>query len=228
MKRQRTLGFILTMSLVFATGCWDGTELNDLAIVSGFGMDIKDDGTYLLSAQIVIPGKTQSSQQGGGGGDNNAYFTKTATGKDVLDASQNIQSKLSRKVFPGHREDIFIGEELAKHGVSKVMDEYSRNPDVRLREDVFVVKGGTAEDVLKVPQPLEKVPAMAALKLHQQIAGLGDVAMAEFLMDASTEGNSPSLPVMEIISSPRQTKDKDLQRMKRISLMQEELFLTKT
>ncbi|MFB5192379.1 Ger(x)C family spore germination protein [Alicyclobacillus fastidiosus] len=203
MKRSLRLGFILTISLVFATGCWDRTELNDIALLLGWGMDYKD-GRYIGTAQIVIPGAAQSGQQGGGGGNNNAYFTETAIGKDITDTTQNLQSKLSRQIFAGHRKDVFIGEELAKHGLSKMLDEYSRNPDVRLRTDIFVVKGGTAEDILKIPNPLEKVPALAALKLHQQIGGLGDVTLANFLIDASTEGSSPSLPVMEIVTSSRQ------------------------
>lgn len=206
MRRPFALGFILTVSLVFTTGCWDRTELNDLAILLGWGMDIKDDGTYVGTGQFVIPGAAQSGTRSEGGGENNAFFTETATGKDVTDVAKNIQSKLSRMLFSGHRRDIFIGEELAKHGLSEVMDEYSRNPDVRLRTDIFVVKDGTAEDILKIPNPLEKVSALAALKLHRQIGGKGDVTFANFLIDAATEGSSPTLPVMEI-SSPQQDQE---------------------
>lgn len=205
MKRHQVLSVTFAICLLFVTGCWDRTELNDLAILLGWGMDIEDNGTYLGTAQIVVPSKVSTGSQGGGSGQ--AYYIETATGTDVTQVAQNMQTKVSRQLFAGHRRDLFIGEALAKRGVDHIMDEFSRNPDVRLRTDIFVVKGGTANNLLKTPTPLEKMPALAALKLHQQIGGLGDVALANFLIDASTEGSSPTLPVMEMISGSHEQDD---------------------
>ena len=198
MKWQQTFSLTLTICLFLTTGCWDRTELNDLAILLGWGIDIQDDGSYLSTAQIVVPSKASSSSSQGGG---QAYYTDTGMGRDVTEAVQNMQMKISRQLFAGHRRDLFIGEALAKHGLADVMDEYSRNPDVRLRTGAFVVKGSTANNLLKTPTPLENIPVLAAHKLHQQVGGPGDVELANFLIDASTEGSSPTLPVLAMVSS---------------------------
>ncbi|GJM70963.1 hypothetical protein HMSSN036_31790 [Paenibacillus macerans] len=56
---------------------------------------------------------------------------------------QQMQTKLSRLVFRGHRRIIVIGEPLARKGLKDVLDTYTRDPNLKLRTDVFIVKGGT-------------------------------------------------------------------------------------
>ena len=51
-----------------------------------------------------------------------------------------MQTKMSREIFRGHRV-ILIGEKMAKSGLAPVLDAYSRDPDIRLRAGVFVIKG---------------------------------------------------------------------------------------
>lgn len=55
MRGCRTL-IMLLLSSVLLTGCWDRTEINDLAIVLATGVDYKD-GQAQLTAQIFIPRK---------------------------------------------------------------------------------------------------------------------------------------------------------------------------
>lgn len=57
----------------------------------------------------------------------------TATGSSIGDLTQQIQDKLPRKVFLGHRRSIFIGEKLAREGLIDVMDQFTRNTDTRLK-----------------------------------------------------------------------------------------------
>lgn len=101
----------------------------------------------MASAQIVIPSKLGTSQQGGGDGKGQGYYVVTGKGENVTAAASNMQTKISRESFAGHRQVIVVGEQLAKQGLKPILDEYSRNPDVRLRTDIFVVKGGTAKEL---------------------------------------------------------------------------------
>ena len=50
-----------------------------------------------------------------------------------------------------------MGEQLAKYGIHEIVDEYIRNPEIRLRADMFVIKGGEALDILKMPYPFERI-----------------------------------------------------------------------
>ena len=195
------LVFLLFFCMGVTTGC-DRREMNDIAIVLGWGMDQKDDGKYVASAQFAIPSKLANSAGGGGGGGaEDGYLLETATGKNPTDAAQNMQLKLSRTIFASHRKLIVLGEDVAKNGITNIIDEYSRNPDVRLRTDVFVVKGAKAADFLSMPYKLEKIPALGPIKIHESVGGTESATFKEFLQDASSDGINPSLPTIEIVNS---------------------------
>jgi spore germination protein KC len=205
MRKLIKVSFILFLCLFVTTGCWDGRELNDLGIVLGWGMDLNKDGTYLASAQLAIPAKLSGGSGGGSGGAGSSpgqgYYLETATGRNNTDAGQNIQLKLSRKIFPSHRRVIVLGEKLAENGLLNIIDEYSRNPEVRMRTDIFVVKGGTAKEFLSLPYTLENIPAIAAIKIHESVGGTESTTFKQFLEEAHAEGGNPSLPMIGIVPS---------------------------
>ena len=192
--------FVLCISLLFLSGCWDRKELNDRAIWLATGWDVAEDGGVEISGQVVIPANI-STQSGSGGGTGEGFFTTSAKGKDVVDALENLQIKLPREAYFGHRRVIFLGEEFAKRGLKNELDTYQRNPDISLRSDIFVVKGGKAKELLTISNPLEKSPAVTALKEHRESGGRGDTAYLNFLLAATREGIRPSIPVVEISHS---------------------------
>ncbi len=199
---KTVLCFAVCFSLLFTTGCWDRKELNDRAIWLATGWDLAENGGVEISGQIVIPSNVQTQGGGGGGGAmGKSYFTVSATGKNVEEALDNIQTKLPREAYFGQRRIIFIGEEFANSGLKKKLDSNNRTPDVSLRSDVFVVKGGKAKEVIKLANPLEKTPAIATLKEHRQSGGRGDTAYLKFLIAANLDGIRPSIPSIEISDS---------------------------
>lgn len=196
LKYLRVLSLV-TLACTFTTGCWDRTELNELAIVLATGSDLTEQGEYELSDQIVVPAQLGSGS-GGGAGDGKKYVVFAATGHDLLEAAQVMQTKLSRRIFLGHRRAIFIGEALARKGLSHVLDEYSRNPDLRLRGDIFLVLHGKAIDALKTPHPLERLPALSDVKSLKTAGGPTDVTMRDFLMAATSDSSWPVMQAIEV------------------------------
>ncbi|MCZ8512177.1 Ger(x)C family spore germination protein [Paenibacillus filicis] len=201
MKHTCLMCILLFGTMIFITGCWNRIELNDISIVVGSGVDIINKDTFALSDQIIVASRIHTAQGGGstGAGGDQAFITVTATGKSLLDAGHNMQSKLSRQLFFSHRQNIFIGETLAKYGLEKISDEYSRNPNTRLRSDIWVVKNNTALNLLKVSYPLESIPALAILKTNKHLGGPAGMSLIDFLKTASSETSSPTLPVVEIV-----------------------------
>lgn len=191
---KRAASILACLTLFLLTGCWDRRELNDRLFDLGAGIDQQKDGTYLLSAQFMIPAKSGES----GTGANQSFFIETSKGKNVFDGILKMQTKLSRKVTRGHRRNLFIGEPLAKESFTHILDSFTRDPDSRIRTDIWVVKGDTALNLLKVPYPLEKLPAMAALKMRQAIGSKVGSSFLDYLISASEEGSTPSLPAVEI------------------------------
>jgi spore germination protein KC len=203
---KRAISIIMLISLLFATGCWDRTEINDLALEMGWGLDKAEGGQIQSSAQVVIPSKMKTEGSGGGG---KPYFVVFGTGRTTLEAAQDMQAKLSRKVLRSHRRVLLIGEPLAQQGLENILDTYARDPEVRLRTDVFVTQNNTAKDFLEIPYPLETIPAIGALKEHTSMGGFGNIVLLNFLLDASTEGSCPTLPIMKATTSGKEADQPD-------------------
>ncbi|WP_314003273.1 hypothetical protein [uncultured Paenibacillus sp.] len=60
------LALVLLMFLL--TGCWDRTEINDLALITAAGIDKKDEKTIELSVLVFAPKGAAGGQSGLGGG----------------------------------------------------------------------------------------------------------------------------------------------------------------
>lgn len=178
----------LVLSLIL-TGCWDRQELNDQAIVLGWGMDLMENGEYLATANLVLPLVSKSGgQESGGQSSTSGFMTESAFGKNNRDAEQNMQRKLSRVLFPGHRRNIFIGEKLAEKGVFSIMDEYGRSPMVRPRSNIFVVKGGTAQEAMSIAYQLEANPAIAVQKIQEKSGAPISRSLLDFFIMANGTG----------------------------------------
>ncbi|MCK8486539.1 Ger(x)C family spore germination protein [Paenibacillus sp. MBLB2552] len=216
MTSLRKSGLILfaIVPLLLTAGCWDSSEVNDLALELAWGIDAAKDQGVMVSAQVIVPfriGSAQGSAGGGGGGSQEKpYFVVAGIGKDTLDAVQQMQTKLSRQMFRAHRRVIVIGEALARRGLKEVLDTYSRDPTLKLRSDVFIMKGGTANEFLKVAYPLEDIPGLAALKEYNQIGALKEMGLINLMISATSDGNCPALPVIAIgFESDKQEEDQD-------------------
>ncbi|WP_246302491.1 Ger(x)C family spore germination protein [Paenibacillus plantarum] len=168
-------------------------ELNDVAFAVGTGLDLSKDGDIILTSQFKLPKRNTSGESG------QNYFTASASGKNILNVMRNSQAEISRRIFRGQRQIVFIGEDLAKKGVSHVLDAFTRDSGSKMRIDIMIVKGGTAEEVLQQKYPLEPIPIIAASKEHLAIGLEGDTALRDFLISASTDGSSPTLETIETI-----------------------------
>jgi len=196
MNRNLIVFLIIVQSMFLLTGCWDSMELNDRAIELAWGIDQAKDKKIQISTQVIIPSKITGGERGSGGSQGKAYYVETGNGKDTLDAVQQMQTKLSRKIFRGQRRVIVIGEELARSGIKDILDTYTRDPSVNLRTAIFVIKGGTAKDFLQTSHPLEVIPAIGALKEYNQMGSLKEVGFLNFLLFASSEASYPTMAVI--------------------------------
>jgi spore germination protein KC len=205
MKKIRNIIIFLILVLILS-GCWDRNEINDYAFWIGTALDITENGKLQKSAQIAVPADFRSIR-GGGGKSERANIVLTATGSSIVDLTQQIQDKLPRKVFLGHRRSIFIGEKLARKGLIDVMDQFTRNTDTRLRTDIFVVNNGDGKEVLNINSPFNQFSAIVAVD-QDRYCRLGDTALRDVLIDARRDGIRPAMPMVEISPMNKQEKDK--------------------
>ncbi|MBW5445675.1 Ger(x)C family spore germination protein [Cohnella sp. CFH 77786] len=183
----------LVAAALLCTGCWDRTEINDIALVMASSLDLTADGRYEGTTQIAIPAR----QIGNIPQRAKKYFSVSGKGYNIHQLIQDEQPKLSRRLFVGHRRVLLIGEKLARHGLGDVIEYYGRNPQTRLRVYVLVVKGRQGKEALKVDYPLEFVPTEAVREMENLTGGML-TTMRDLLNASSAEGVQPVTGVIEL------------------------------
>ncbi|MBA2875012.1 Ger(x)C family spore germination protein [Thermaerobacillus caldiproteolyticus] len=201
----------VSVHLILLSGCWDRTEVNDLALIVGLGIDQKKDGKIMLTAELIVPqavgGGGQMMGGGGGSGVSGQTVVRSGTGTTVADAISNLQEKLSRRVFWGHTKVVVFGEKAAKAGIRQHLDFLSRNPQIRLRSNVLVSKG-TAKSVLELLPPIEQSSAEVLRELSESQLLLR-VTIKEAMQMLSSDADVAALPMVKIL--PPEKGKKDLQ-----------------
>lgn len=201
---KRYLCICMLVSVLFISGCWDRTEINDLAFITGSALDRTKNGNYLLTVQLAIPQSGQAT--GGNGGSQGKFFVLSAEAQNASDAFQMIQKKSSRRLFTAHRSVFFIGESLGRYGINKVLDVFAHDSRQRLRTYMMVVKGESAMNILKTNYPFEQLPMEAAKELEGLRTEMA-VTLRDYFIAASSEGISPVLGAIETSSAPEGGKE---------------------
>lgn len=191
---QFILLFIICLGL---TGCWDRIEVNELAFSMAASIDSAPNHKIRYSKQIAIPSRMGGGGGGGATSQGQPYMVVSAVGRDLKDAMQNIQLKLSRKIFLAHRRLFLIGEPLARKGIRRHIDEMSRNPQTRLRTNVAVTRGET-ESYLNSEYPFERVPSEALRKILFGEQGNYQTDVKELMVMLATPGSDAMIPIITL------------------------------
>jgi spore germination protein KC len=199
---MRTLiGVLLFIPVALLTGCWDRTEVNDLAIITTGGLDMAEDGKLELSIKQYLVAPTSTQQSGGFTADmdvgSGTSIVRAATGVTMADAVSHLQQTLSRKVFWGQNEVFIFGERLAKEGLIGVMDYLTRHPVPRERANVFL-SYSPVKDVLELHPPIERSVSQALRKMAGNRTALS-ITLKELSEMLAGRSKAAVIPVVEII-----------------------------
>lgn len=190
--KKKVLLSILVISIIFLTGCWSKRELNELSMVTAIGIDKNKNG-YIVSAQVINPsevaGETKSNRT--------SVVTYRTEGKTIFEGLRRLTLKFPRKLYVAHLRILVLGENLARDGISKVLDLFSRNHEVRTDFYILVAKNTEAEKVLDILTPTEEIPAnkiYTALETSERVwAPTHAVKLDELIKDIISEGKNPIL-----------------------------------
>jgi Ger(x)C family germination protein len=195
---------LLRISVPFAlllvlSGCTDIVEPNQLAFVLGTSIDNADNGQVEIGYQIVIP--TQKNGPFGGGSDHSeGFIVLSAQGKDIFEAGQKLQKKVSRKLMTSHRVLTAVSEDFLQHNdIRKLFDKLNRDPSNNQR-DLAVMIQGSAKQFLMLGHPMEHLSSIAANK-ELQMNGLRRFSTRQFVIDSVSEGTRPLMPALHIQTS---------------------------
>ncbi len=146
---------IILLALFVLAGCWNSNEMNDLAIVTAFGVDTAEKPDEIsLIGQIINIRNIATAEKSAAGGD--VFWNVEITGETVFDALRNLTFINNRKAFGHHYQILVVGKEIAEKGVIKDLEHFARDHGDR-RTVWVVVADGKAKDVLDVKTELEPI-----------------------------------------------------------------------
>lgn len=152
---------LVLLLLIPLAGCWGRLELNDMAITMGLGIDLADDGKYIVSIQVVDAGEASATKGSLGRSPVVLYSSK---GKTIAEAMQRMTTSSPRTIYNSHLRVLVIGEKLARKGIGDVLDFVSRDRQFRTDFPVVIAKNDKASSVLKILTPIESIPAIQMMR----------------------------------------------------------------
>ncbi len=189
--------FIIIALLFLLCGCGNYRELNNMAIVTGIGIDkIKDN--YELSVLIANSPKTQTSNKEG-----EAQTTVySAKGKTIAKAAEHLAYKSPKTLYLGHINVVIISKNIGNEGFLNSADYLLRHYESRKRFFLMQTKDDKPKDILKIVSPLESFPSQniaTLLKSNKESQSIVDtVDYSTFINRILEKGFDPILPVITI------------------------------
>lgn len=151
---KKLLFLIIVIFLVILSGCWSRTELNELAIVSALAIDKVDD-QYLLTVQVLnvseIAGDTASTRV--------AVSTFQEVGDSIFEAIRKLAKLSPRRLYFAHLRLIVFSEQVAKEGIQKPIELFSRDHEFRTDFFLVVSKEKNAKSIIEILTAVDKIPA---------------------------------------------------------------------
>ncbi|WP_238482590.1 Ger(x)C family spore germination protein [Lederbergia galactosidilytica] len=196
----------LLVPIVLLSGCWDKRELTDIAFVAAIGVDKAEDGGFIGTFQIINPGNVAGGLQGGSGQDSSTVTVYEIYGDNLTEVSRQAASEISRVLFYSHANLVVIGEELAKEkGIASFLDALDRDDRFRDTARVVIAKDTSANNLLKVSSPIDKIPANKITKTlefsEQQWGEQWPVNIRELLNALSADGREAIIPSFKYFGS---------------------------
>lgn len=201
MKNQRCrigLVMILSLCILFLSGCWGKREVEELAPLIGVGFDLgQKPGSYLITEQFALPKK------GGASAGDIEDWTISVEASSARESLEMISKILNREPFMGSLKIMVIGEDAAKAGFIDIIDFAQRYAEFR-RSMYLVLAKGKAQDVLNIKLRKGELPAMylkSNIETSKSISTFPTVRLGHYLTVLGTKSTAPIIPMVKSIKS---------------------------
>lgn len=133
---------LLTACLLLAgcSGLPTAREMGDMALLRTLGVDPSPAG-------VAVTGSTGPRARGVEG-EGEPALTLGADRESLSAACLAMQGQSDSYVFFGYVDQLLLGEELAEEGVRPVLDYFSRDSELGLGAQLWLVRGAAARDAL--------------------------------------------------------------------------------
>ena len=209
MKKRTALIFLLILSLLLLTGCWDYTDYDDLALISAIGIDLdKNTNEVIVTLQNYVPSTVSQQSSGKSIPISGAVKAKGATFTEAL---SKIQQARRKKLFYAYLNVVVVGKNASRKIITDTLRYFERSPNIRTTAYVAIAKG-TAEDVLTTMDP------NVSVTIGQDIHGMIDqspaagsafpVSIEDFNEKLAISGIEPVAPLVTVKQTSKSKTDK--------------------
>lgn len=138
-------------------GCYDSTEIDDLAYVVAIGIDKGETASYKISFQYAVPlniGSGIDSEPG----DKSPLSLFSFETSSVQMASALANNKIAKITDLSHLKLVMFSEDVAKDGISDLKKDFENTLSIRPQTNIAVCKGDAYSALESVSSPLELNP----------------------------------------------------------------------
>lgn len=193
---SKILSALLSVAMLISlSGCWNYTEIDDMSIVAGVAIDKnKEENNLQLTVEMVdTQGGMQQSQA--------SFKMISLTGNTIFDIARNMISVTGKKLFWSHAKVIILSEEVAREGLIKVIDWYSRDTETRADVFVFVSNEKNAREVLNLNSETKTILSYELAQMMRDEIFTSTAPVVEiwdFIDKLETLGNNAVAPLIDI------------------------------
>ena len=148
---------IVITLLLFCGGCYNYQELNNLAIVSGMGIDY-DGNEYVLSLELLNTESEKNDSQASG-------YLVTGKGDSISLAFSDATAKIKKVPYLNHLKVLVLNEKILEEELGNVVDYFLRNLDVHNEFYLVAANGTTAEKIFSASSELTPVVSQSIVSL---------------------------------------------------------------
>ncbi|MFC3798666.1 Ger(x)C family spore germination protein [Cohnella sp. GCM10012308] len=203
--RSGSLAAACLSLVILLSGCWDRTELNELAITSATSFDKTDTG-WTVTYQVIIPSAISSGYGGGAAGSGGAPTTVyTTSGKTIREAVSRSVLESPRQLYFAHNRVLVVSDRAARSGMNAILDVYFRQPEARETVNILIAEGDPSR-MLRQLFAMERISGEGLQALIAKESRIDSILPAvkvyEFAMNIVGDARSGVLPEIYIGGSP--------------------------
>lgn len=190
----------LLMGIVVLSGCKSSLEVEQLAIVAGFSVDLNEEDPQkpvLMTFEVMDLGGDASGKS--------SSVSSTVIQMDgvgVFDAVRNASMKTTNRLYFAHAKVMLIGEEVARKGIAPYLDWVMRDAEPRLTLRLLVTKGSMGATALDTQFPINPVTSFGiddmVLNDTETLAFIPSVRLYEAFNAIYETGMDLVLPAIEV------------------------------
>ena len=207
------LGFLFLSSLILSTGCWDKREPDLLAIVDAVAFDfIEDKNLFRVIVEVANPLAGGDEGNGGGGGTQSKWVVE-GNGHTISQAVRDMEILTTRQLHFSHVRVVLFSEEMARRGITPVLDFIDRDRESRMVTIPFVVRGDVRK-LIEAGFPMEDLGGGAMAKQYSVIRMERNVvpeidSVRMLVLTLSIPGRELVLPLAEFIEEASEDEENE-------------------